>query len=127
LRQCYLPQGMGSGITDSCESRCAHYVPGDYYRRHYDALNGDTNRILSLMVFLNPDWAHGDGGELVLYRDAYDQEGLNVTPGRARSWFFSVMGIHTRYCLQDVTTIRSTAGSGSTPRQLAGLTRQGRI
>ena len=41
---------------------------------------GQQNRVLSLVVYLNPGWQHEDGGELVLYRDESDAEGIRVTP-----------------------------------------------
>lgn len=65
----------------SFESHFAHYRPGAFYRRHVDAFKGETNRILSLVVYLNHDWAPDDGGELVIYREsAADTEPLRVTP-----------------------------------------------
>jgi SM-20-related protein len=36
--------------------------------------------VLSVVVYLNSDWAADDGGELVLYKDAEDRERLRVTP-----------------------------------------------
>ena len=64
----------------SFESHYAWYHAGAYYKRHYDAFRGQTNRVLSVVVYLNSDWAADDGGELVLYKDAEDREGLRVTP-----------------------------------------------
>ena len=64
----------------SFESHFAHYAPGDYYKRHYDAFRGQTNRVLSVVTYLNPGWAPGEGGELVLYRDDHDRDGLKVLP-----------------------------------------------
>jgi SM-20-related protein len=66
----------------SFESHFAHYAPGDFYKRHLDAFNGNTNRVLSLVVYLNPSWSSVDGGELVLYRNDHDHdhEGIRVTP-----------------------------------------------
>ena len=64
----------------SFESHYAWYQAGAYYKRHYDAFRGQTNRVLSVVVYLNSDWAADDGGELVLYKDAQDRDGLRVTP-----------------------------------------------
>lgn len=64
----------------SFESHYAWYRAGAYYKRHYDAFRGQTNRVLSVVAYLNSDWAADDGGELVLYKDANDREGLRVTP-----------------------------------------------
>lgn len=65
----------------SFESHFAHYAPGAFYRRHFDAFKGETNRILSLVAYLNHDWAPDDGGELLIYREATTgTEPLRVTP-----------------------------------------------
>ncbi|WP_229360254.1 2OG-Fe(II) oxygenase [Ferrimonas sediminicola] len=64
----------------SFESHFAHYAPGTYYKRHYDAFRGEANRVLSLVVYLNPGWQPDDGGELVLYRDDRDDHGTRVVP-----------------------------------------------
>lgn len=49
------------------EAHFAHYQPGAFYRRHLDAFRGRTNRVLTTLLYLNPDWQPGDGGELLLY------------------------------------------------------------
>lgn len=67
----------------SFESHFAHYAPGDFYKRHLDAFRGEANRVLSLVVYLNPGWTPDNGGELVLYRDETDSDGIKVTPGMA--------------------------------------------
>lgn len=64
----------------SFESHFAHYAPGDYYKRHYDAFRGEANRVLSVVAYFNSDWAADDGGELVLYKDDHDKEGVKVVP-----------------------------------------------
>jgi SM-20-related protein len=64
----------------SFESHFAHYSPGDYYKRHVDAFHGDSNRVLSVVVYLTPNWHHSDGGELVLYMDDKDKRGIKVLP-----------------------------------------------
>ena len=75
----FLNQQLMLGLF-SFESHFAHYRPGDYYKRHQDAFVGEANRVLSVVVYLNSGWGHGDGGELVLYRDEADQTGIRVTP-----------------------------------------------
>jgi SM-20-related protein len=64
----------------SFESHFAHYAPGDYYKRHYDAFRGEANRILSVVVYLNPNWTKSDEGELVLYQNNRDKDGIKVVP-----------------------------------------------
>ncbi len=64
----------------SSESHFAHYSPGDFYKRHFDAFKGEGNRILSIVVYLNHDWKAENGGELVLFENAEDQQGIKVIP-----------------------------------------------
>ncbi|WP_444904659.1 2OG-Fe(II) oxygenase [Microbulbifer sp. CnH-101-E] len=77
--QVYLNRHLFLGLF-SFESHFAHYRPGDYYKRHYDAFRGEANRVLSLVVYLNPGWSAADAGELVLYKDEQDRVGTKVTP-----------------------------------------------
>ncbi|MFM1895514.1 MAG: hypothetical protein RLZZ385_588 [Pseudomonadota bacterium] len=51
----------------SFESHFARYPVGAFYRKHVDAFRGDANRVLSTVLYLNPDWTTEDGGALVLY------------------------------------------------------------
>ncbi len=52
------------------ECHYAVYEVGARYVRHLDSLAGQTNRLLSTVVYLNSEWAQPDGGELLLYGDA---------------------------------------------------------
>ncbi|WP_243748727.1 2OG-Fe(II) oxygenase [Pseudomaricurvus alcaniphilus] len=80
--QLYLNRRLFLGLF-SFESHFAHYAPGDFYKRHLDAFKGEANRVLSLVVYLNPGWQPEDGGELVLYGEAIAARGIKVTPGYA--------------------------------------------
>lgn len=64
--QRYLNRRLFLGLF-SFESHLALYEPGDFYRTHFDAFRGQSNRRLSLVTYLNPDWRPGQGGELVIY------------------------------------------------------------
>ena len=77
--QSYLNRRLFLGLF-SFESHFAHYGPGDYYQRHYDAFRGETNRVLTIVVYLNAEWSGEQGGELMLYRGDEDQEGIAVLP-----------------------------------------------
>lgn len=77
--QSFLNRRLFLGLF-SFESHFAHYGPGDYYKRHYDAFRGEANRVLSVVAYFNSDWAADDGGELVLYKDDHDKEGVKVVP-----------------------------------------------
>ncbi|HEX3949132.1 MAG TPA: 2OG-Fe(II) oxygenase [Steroidobacteraceae bacterium] len=73
------------------ELHYAKYPPGAAYARHVDQPRGSARRQLSLVLYLNPDWQHSDGGALRIYgaADRYvDVEPLGgrlvcfLTPGR---------------------------------------------
>ena len=51
------------------EGHFALYPEGGFYRRHHDSFHGAANRVVSLVLFLNPDWHADHAGELVLYSD----------------------------------------------------------
>lgn len=50
------------------ECMFAHYPEGAFYKRHLDAFRGSTNRRLTSVLYLNPQWNSEDGGELLIYR-----------------------------------------------------------
>jgi len=49
------------------EAHFAVYEPGAYYRKHLDAFQGGGNRVLTTVLYLNPQWTPDDGGELRVY------------------------------------------------------------
>ncbi|WFF40288.1 2OG-Fe(II) oxygenase [Salinicola endophyticus] len=55
------------------EAHFAQYPPGAFYRKHYDSFRGRANRIVSTVLYLNPDWPSDGGGEMALY-DEHDSE-----------------------------------------------------
>ncbi len=63
------------GLVDY-EAHFSVYKPGDFYKKHVDQFQGSNERRLSCVYYLNPVWALGDGGELVLYDD--DHRELNT-------------------------------------------------
>lgn len=75
----YLNRTLYLGLF-SFESHFAHYPPGAFYQRHFDAFQGEKNRILSVVLYLNQNWQKNDGGELVLYKDECDEKGIKVIP-----------------------------------------------
>ena len=52
------------------ECHYARYDKGAFYKRHLDAFKTDRNRVISTVLYLNPGWQPGDGGELVLYKSS---------------------------------------------------------
>lgn len=63
-----LNQTLYLGLFDY-ESHYAVYQEGDFYKQHVDALKGNSNRVLSTVLYLNEQWKAEDGGELVLYSE----------------------------------------------------------
>jgi SM-20-related protein len=49
------------------ESHLALYPEGARYRCHLDQFENEADRILSVSLYLNPDWGADDGGALRLY------------------------------------------------------------
>jgi len=49
------------------ECHFAYYPIDSFYQKHIDAFQGSSVRVLSSILYLNPDWQNGDGGELKLY------------------------------------------------------------
>ena len=79
-----LNRRLFMGLSDF-ECHFSHYSKGDFYQRHLDAFQGDTlkarsNRVLSTVFYLNPDWVKNDGGELLLYADEQISPLLIVPP-----------------------------------------------
>lgn len=75
LRQ-YLNRELFLGLFDY-ECHYAHYQKGGFYKKHFDAFRGSSNRRLTTILYLNPAWQPQDGGELLLY--ANDSETLLET------------------------------------------------
>lgn len=75
----YLNRRLFLGLF-SFESHFSHYREGDFYRKHLDAFKGESNRILSLVAYLNRGWEPDQGGELVIYSPEDGSELFKVTP-----------------------------------------------
>ena len=77
--QSFLNQRLFLGLF-SFESHFARFGVGDFYKKHQDSFKGQANRILSLVLYLNPGWLPDDGGELVLYAGENEEKLVSVTP-----------------------------------------------
>ncbi|BBN60612.1 2OG-Fe(II) oxygenase [Hydrogenovibrio marinus] len=62
------------------ECHFALYQPGDFYKKHYDSFRGQATRIVTTVLYLNPEWQPGKGGELVIYKDEEDTQPTLVSP-----------------------------------------------
>ena len=65
--QCFL------GLFDF-ESHFALYPSGGFYKAHRDQHAGASNRVVTVILYLNENWQPGDGGELRIW----------TTPGAAK-------------------------------------------
>ena len=63
-----INQELYLGLFDF-ECHYAHYPKGAFYKKHVDAFKGGSNRRLTIILYLNPDWQTHDGGELLLYAE----------------------------------------------------------
>ncbi len=61
-RYCYLSL---SGF----EFHLAYYPHGSFYKRHLDSFSDRSNRMISVIIYMNENWKQGDGGELVIYKE----------------------------------------------------------
>lgn len=63
------------------EAHFAHYPPGAFYKTHLDSFQGRANRIVSTVLYLNPDWPEHAGGEMAIYAaDDAEREVARVRP-----------------------------------------------
>lgn len=49
------------------EMHLAAYPPGSFYAPHLDQFRDTGNRIFSIILYLNPNWQQGHGGELRIH------------------------------------------------------------
>lgn len=75
----YLNQHLFLGFV-SFESHFARYEKGNFYRKHKDAFQGDTNRKLSIIIYLNKNWLVKNGGELILYTNEVPAKTIKIAP-----------------------------------------------
>lgn len=65
------------------ESQFLIYDAGGFYARHLDSFRGARNRVVSMVVYLNPAWGEADGGGLLVWARDSDPDGppvLRVQP-----------------------------------------------
>jgi SM-20-related protein len=74
-----INRALFMGLFDF-ECHYSHYAPGDFYKRHVDAFKGESNRVLSTVFYLNPDWQAKDAGEFVMYEPNSSASILTVPP-----------------------------------------------
>ncbi|GGX91863.1 prolyl 4-hydroxylase subunit alpha [Litchfieldella qijiaojingensis] len=67
-----LNQALYLGLFEF-EAHFAHYPSGAFYKKHVDSFQGRANRVVSTVLYLNPDWPANGGGEMALF-DISDPE-----------------------------------------------------
>lgn len=85
--RCGLNRRLFLGLFDF-ECHFAWYPAGAYYRRHVDAFKGEANRVLTVVLYLNPQWSAADGGELLLYHHDKNTPMARVTPSYGQMVIF---------------------------------------
>ena len=74
-----LNQKLFQGLFNF-EGHFSMYPHGAYYQKHIDALTGNSNRVLSLILYLNTNWDKADAGEFLLYQKAGNQPIQTIIP-----------------------------------------------
>lgn len=62
----FLNQALYLSLKDF-EVHMTIYPPGSFYKRHLDQFRADDHRKLSVICYLNQNWAENDGGQLRMY------------------------------------------------------------
>ncbi|WP_373017611.1 2OG-Fe(II) oxygenase [Muriicola sp.] len=78
-RYCYLS-------LSGHEFHFATYPPGARYEKHLDQFDSRTNRMITLVIYLNEGWQKGDGGELEVFLKS--GESVIIEPLDARCVMF---------------------------------------
>jgi SM-20-related protein len=77
-RTCY------TGLN-ACEFHYAIYEKGTFYSKHKDGFQTDNNRKYSMISYLNKDWLHADGGDLIIHQNDTEQ---HISPNNRKTVFF---------------------------------------
>ncbi len=73
----YLNRSCFLGLKDF-ESHYAIYPKGTRYVRHSDRFRHNAHRVVSFVLYLNPEWEDADGGQLMIYPE--DRSEISVLP-----------------------------------------------
>ncbi len=69
-----LNRSLFLGLMDF-EGHFAVYPEGGFYKPHLDRPRDTSDRIVTVILYLNPGWEPGDGGELKIWTQPGDREG----------------------------------------------------
>lgn len=76
---CGLNRALYLGLQEF-EGHAAIYPPGSFYKKHLDQFRGTSERSVTAILYLNPDWQPADGGQLRLYLDEACSEYRDIAP-----------------------------------------------
>lgn len=65
-----------------CEFHLAHYPEGTFYKRHLDQFRERSNRILSVIFYVNESWDVANGGQLRVFNSDDTTCDIAPLPGR---------------------------------------------
>lgn len=65
-----------------CEFHLAHYPEGTFYKRHLDQFRERSNRILSVIFYVNETWNIVNGGQLRVFNPDETFVDIDPLPGR---------------------------------------------
>jgi SM-20-related protein len=74
-----LNRELFTGIEDA-ELQYAVYPPGARYRRHVDQFQAGRRRVVTVLLYLNPDWTETDGGALRIHEAHEGRPFVDVPP-----------------------------------------------
>jgi SM-20-related protein len=80
----YLNATCFAGITDY-EFHYSLYDAGDFYKKHLDQFQDNSNRQFSMISYLNPNWEAKHGGELFIQQANHNQ---TISPTEGKTVFF---------------------------------------
>jgi SM-20-related protein len=72
-----LNRNLFLGLMDF-EGHFAVYPEGGFYKPHLDRHRQTMDRVVTVILYLNPGWQEGDGGELRIWTTPGQKEGKDV-------------------------------------------------
>lgn len=62
------------------EAMYAIYEKGAFYKTHRDRFKTQPHRVISVVLYLNPNWKPKHGGELVIHKEDEDNSSVKIEP-----------------------------------------------
>jgi SM-20-related protein len=66
----------------SLDGQYSRYPINGFYRKHIDRFSNDDQRTVSTVLYFNPNWVSGDGGELRIHGDVCEKTDFAPIGGR---------------------------------------------